>query len=109
MKKLLSIILMLMCISLGASAAVKCKAVTQKGTQCTRVAKKDGYCNQHFKIKQKKKNDPNYDNNIKQISVSGKPKKATSDADRCTATTKKGTRCKLMVLPGSNLCPIHTK
>lgn len=31
---------MLMCISLGASAVVTCKATTQKGTQCTRVARK---------------------------------------------------------------------
>lgn len=38
---------MFLCISLGASAAVKCKAVTQKGTQYTR-ANIDGNCKQYY-------------------------------------------------------------
>ena len=110
MKKVLSIMLMLMCISLGASAAVKCKAVTLKGTQCTRVAKKDGYCTQHYKIEQKKKSDHNYVNKARQVEdPSGKPQKATSNANRCTATTKKGTRCKLKVIEGTIYCPVHAK
>lgn len=109
MKKLLSLLLLVMCVALGASAQTKCKAYTLKGTRCSRTAVTAGYCTQHYKIEVKKKNDPNYVNKIKQVSEGGKPKKATSDADRCTATTKKGTRCKLMALPGSNLCPTHTK
>lgn len=109
MKKLLSLLLLVFCVSLGASGAVKCKATTQKGTRCTRVAKQEGYCTQHYKIQQKKKTDPNYVNKAKQVSEGGKPKKATSDATRCTAKTKKGTRCKLMALPGTNRCATHTK
>lgn len=72
MKKVLSILLMLMCISLGASAAIKCKAVTKKGTQCTRVAKKSGYCTQHYKIY-----------------VEGEVTKA----NQCKHLTHSGTRC----------------
>lgn len=109
MKKLLSLLLLVFCVSLGASGAVKCKATTQKGTRCSRTAVTAGYCTQHYKIEVKKNNDPNYVNKIKQVSESGKPKKATSNADRCTATTKKGSRCKLMALPGTNRCATHTK
>jgi hypothetical protein len=28
---------------------MRCKAITKKGTQCKRMAKKDGYCWQHMK------------------------------------------------------------
>lgn len=48
MKKILSIMLMLLCIGLGASAA-RCKAVKQNGKQCTRTARIDGYCRLHHK------------------------------------------------------------
>lgn len=147
MKKVLSIILMLMCISMGANAAVKCKAVTQKGTQCTRVAKKDGYCTQHYKMQHSKpangaqckattksgskcsrkavtdgyctqhfnsimkdQNNPGYDEKAKDcFDGNGRPMKATNDAERCHATTKKNTRCKLKAVPGTNYCPTHTK
>ena len=50
MKKLLTVLMMLLVFSMGASAAVKCKAITQEGKQCSRVAKKDGYCTQHYKM-----------------------------------------------------------
>lgn len=84
MKKVLSIILMLMCISLGASAAVKCKATTQKGTRCTRVAKKAGYCMQHYKI----------------IVEGGETQ------DQCKATTHKGIRCKNKAKK-NGFCTLH--
>ena len=71
MKKLLTLLLMLMCISMGASAA-KCKAITQKGTQCTRTAKIDGYCKQHYNMHH-----------------SGKP----TNGAQCKATTQEGNRC----------------
>ena len=106
MKKLLSLLLLVMCVALCAIAQTKCKAHTLKGTRCSRTA---GYCTQHYNIEVKKKNDPNYVNKIKQVSEGGKPKKATSDANRCTAKTKKGTRCKLMALPGSKRCATHTR
>ena len=109
MKKLLSLLLLVMCVALGASAETKCKAYTLKGTRCSRNAVTAGYCTQHYNIEVKKKNDPNYVNKIKQVSEGGKPKKATSDANRCTAKTKKGTRCKLMALPGSKRCATHTR
>lgn len=109
MKKLLSLLLMLLCISLGASAA-RCKAITLAGTQCKNKAKIEGYCTQHYKIKIKEKNNPGYDKKVRLVTDSnGRPKKATSAANRCHATTKKGTRCKLQVLPGTNYCPTHTK
>lgn len=41
---------MLMCISFGANAAVKCKAVTQKGTQCKlKAIPGANYCPTHTK------------------------------------------------------------
>lgn len=72
MKKTLSILLLLTCISFGASAQAqtKCKEITQKGTQCTRVAKIDGYCTQHYKMHNPPKGEK-----------------------RCKAITKKGTQC----------------
>lgn len=63
---------MLMCISIGASAAVKCKATTQEGKPCSRNAKIEGYCTQHYKM-------------IK----GGK----TTNGAQCKATTNAGTRC----------------
>ena len=48
MKKIISIMLMLLCISLGVSAA-RCKAMKQNGKQCTRTAKVNGYCKRHIK------------------------------------------------------------
>ena len=61
MKKVFSILLMLMCISFGASAA-RCKATTQKGAQCSRNAVIAGYCTQHYKIQ--KKNHYQYSQNL---------------------------------------------
>ncbi|MBO4723607.1 MAG: hypothetical protein J5629_11875 [Muribaculaceae bacterium] len=87
MKKVLSIILMLMCISFGASAAVKCKAITQKGTQCTRVAKKDGYCTQHYNMHH-----------------SGKP----TNGAQCKAITKSGSRCSRKAVT-DGFCTQHYK
>jgi hypothetical protein len=86
MKKVLSILLMLMCISLGASAAVKCKATTQKGTQCTRVAKKDGYCTQHYKMQHSK----------------------PANGAQCKATTKSGSRCSRKAVT-DGFCTQHYK
>lgn len=109
MKKILSILLMLMCISLGANAA-RCKATTAKGSQCSRNAVTAGYCTQHFKIQKKKQNDPGYERKARQVSYeNGRPKKATSNSNRCVATTKKGTRCKPMSIPGTKYCGTHTK
>lgn len=133
MKKILSVVLMLMCISMGASAATKCKATTQKGTQCTRVAVKDGYCKQHYKHSTKCQattqtgkrctrkaikdgycaqhynhlvnNETKYEGCFK----NGKPVIAANEAEQCQATTKKGERCKLKVVEGTNFCPTHTK
>ena len=85
MKKLLSILLMLMCISLGASATVKCKAVTQKGTKCTRVAKKDGYCVQHYKLN---------------------PNGTINAGSQCKAMTHSGTRCLRKAIKGG-YCAQH--
>ena len=73
MKKVLSFLLMLVCISSGVSAQTQCKAITKKGTQCTREAITDGYCNQHYKMIVE-------DND-------------SSSKNRCQATTKKGTQC----------------
>lgn len=110
MKKILSLLVMLMCISFGVSAQQRCKATTNAGTQCSRTAKIQGYCKQHYDIQLKKQHNPGYEQKVKQVSYeSGRPKKATSDANRCRATTKKGTRCKLMALPGTNKCWVHTK
>ena len=85
MNKALSILLMLMFISFGANAAVKCKAVTQKGTQCTRVAKKDGYCTQHYNMHH-----------------SGKP----TNGAQCKATTHEGNRCSRRAVNGG-YCTQH--
>lgn len=109
MRKVLFVILMLMCISIGASAA-RCKAITNAGKQCSRVAKIHGYCTQHYNIQLKKQHNPGYEQKVKQVSdPNGKPKKATSDANQCIATTKKGTRCKLQALPGTKYCWTHTQ
>ncbi len=106
MKKVLSIFLMLLCISLGASAA-RCKAITAKGSQCSRKAVAAGYCTQHNRIQKKKQNDPEYEKKARKVSdANGRPKKATSNSNRCVATTKKGTHCKLMSLPGTKYCGI---
>lgn len=85
MKKVISILLMLMFISLGASAAVKCKATTQKGTQCTRVAKKDGYCTQHYNMHH-----------------SGK----STNGVQCKASTQEGNRCSRRAVNGG-YCTQH--
>ena len=87
MKKILSILLMLMCISLGASAA-RCKATTQKGVQCKNKAKYEGYCKIH------------YDQiHATQTTIHGKK--------RCQAATKKGSQCKNNALNGSDFCHVH--
>ena len=72
MKKILSVLMMLLVFSMGASAAVKCKATTQEGKQCSRIAKKDGYCTQHYKMYKVGK---------------------TTNGTQCKATTNAGTRC----------------
>ncbi len=36
-----------------------------------------------------------------------KPATASSDKERCQATTQKGERCKLKVLDGSKYCSVH--
>lgn len=143
MKKVLTILLMLMSISLGATAQTKCKATTQEGNRCTRVAKRSGYCTQHYNMHVKgggvaKQNhchaatakgarcrntaQPNsdwchihkdkherWDGTNKPRKSAGKPEKAQNANERCHATTKKGTQCKLKAIPGTNYCPTHTK
>ena len=86
MKKVLSILLMLMFISAGASAAVKCKAVTAKGTQCTRNAKKDGYCTQHYKM--------NNDNQSVKLLYGTQCRDKTSSGNRCSRKSYKDGLCK---------------
>lgn len=109
MKKLLTIFTLLLVFTMSASAA-RCRAFTHKGTQCTRTAVVSGYCKQHHKIKQKEQRINGYDEKVKSnYDNSGKPEKATSEANRCQATTKKGTRCKLKVMAGSRFCPVHAK
>ena len=89
---------------------VQCKAETQAGNRCSRKAVKDGYCSQHFKHMKKVKNNPKYDEAAKDcFDEQGKPKKAANEAERCNASTKKGTRCKLKVVAGTRYCPSHTK
>jgi hypothetical protein len=58
MKQLLFYILILISISTQAqvpNTPERCKAITSKGTQCTRLAKIDGYCKQHYKSISSKK------------------------------------------------------
>ena len=75
MKKLLTILLMLTCFSLGARAA-RCKAITQKGIQCSRNAVTAGYCTQHYKIHKRNQNNPGYDEKVKTCyDANGKPRK----------------------------------
>ena len=109
MKKSLTLLTLLLVISISANAG-RCKAITHAGTQCTRTAKVQGYCTQHYKILKKQQKDPEYENKVKENYESdGKPKKAANEKERCNAKTKKGTRCKLKVGKGTKLCPGHTK
>lgn len=109
MKKILAILTMLLVFTVSASAA-RCKAITHAGTQCSRTAVVSGYCKQHYNIKQKRSSIKNYDNKVmSNYDETGRPKKATSDTKRCRATTKKGTRCKLEVMPGSRYCSVHAR
>lgn len=70
MKKLISLLLLVMCVALGASALTKCKAYTLKGTRCSRTAVTAGYCTQHYNMQHPPKGD-----------------------ERCKAITQKGTQC----------------
>ena len=109
MKKIISILTLLLVFTVSANAA-RCKAITHAGTQCSRTAVVSGYCKQHYNIKLKQQNIKNYDEKVKpNYNKNGRPEKATSDANRCRATTKKGTRCKLKVVAGTSFCPVHTK
>jgi len=109
MKKLLTILTLLLVFTVSASAA-RCKAITHAGTQCSRTAVVNGYCKQHYNINQKQRNIKGYDEKVRaNHDQTGKPEKATSDADRCQAKTKKGTRCKLKVLAGSRYCSVHAR
>lgn len=109
MKKIISILALLLVFTVSANAA-RCKAITHAGTQCSRTAVVNGYCKQHYNIKKKQKNVRNYDDKVKpNYDNSGKPVKAESEATRCHATTKKGTRCKLKVVAGTKYCPVHSK
>ena len=109
MKKIITILTFLLVFTLSANA-VRCKAITHAGTQCSRNAKIAGYCTQHYKIEQKKKKDPSYYEKVRPFyDNTGKPKKATNSKDRCQATTKKGTRCKLKALPNSIYCNTHSR
>lgn len=146
MKKLISLLLLVMCVALGASAETKCKAMTKKGARCTRVAKINGYCKQHYKMQYGKESEKTingkkrckaatlkgtqcknnalpgidfctthetnhdiYDGSNQPRVNPNAPEKATTDAERCQAPTKKGTRCKLKVVDGSKFCNIHKK
>lgn len=109
MKKILTILTLLLVFAVSANAA-RCKAITHAGTQCSRTAVVNGYCKQHYNIKKKQQNVRNYDEKVKpNYDSNGKPEKAANDAERCRATTKKGTRCKLKVVAGTRYCPVHTK
>ena len=126
MKKLLSLLLLSLCFSLGtvAQEQQRCKATTQKGTQCARVAKKDGYCTQHYNkvhplignkrckaITQKgtqctreAKTNSYCTQHYKMVNatdtkVDGEP--------RCQSATKSGEQCKNNALPGMKYCPVH--
>ena len=106
MKKFISFLLVFI-LSLGFAAyAQRCQATTMKGTQCKREAKINGYCTQHWKSinrseEYKIRAKPNFKN--------GKPAKASSEANRCKAITRKGSRCKLEVIKGTQYCPVHSK
>ena len=65
---------------------------------------------QHFNSIKKDQNNPGYDEKAKVcFDDNGRPKKAANDVERCHATTKKKTQCKLKAIPGTNYCPTHTK
>lgn len=106
MKKLL-VLLMMLLLSMNLTVdARRCQATTMKGTQCKREAKVNGYCTQHWKSinrseEYKIRTKPNFKN--------GKPAKASSEANRCKAITRKGSRCKLEVIKGTQYCPVHSK
>ena len=88
------------------SEARRCAATTMRGTQCKREAKVGQYCTHHHKSKSHSqeyimRSKPNFNSN-------GRPVKAQNNQERCLATTKKGTRCKLKIIDGTRYCPIHT-
>ena len=85
MKNILSILLVLLIsmVSADAVAQSQCKATTKKGTQCSRQAKRDGLCTQHWNIKYR------------------------PAAERCQATTRAGKQCNRKKLPGSSYCWQH--
>ncbi|MBR6285123.1 MAG: hypothetical protein IKR25_12660 [Muribaculaceae bacterium] len=106
MKRLLSLLLAA-ALTLGfAAEARRCQHPTMRGTQCKREAKVNGYCTQHWKSINR--SDEYKETARECFDSNGKPLKATSNADRCHATTKKGTRCKHKVIRGTRLCPQHT-
>lgn len=130
MKNILSILLVLLIsmVSADALAQSQCKAITKKGTQCSRTAKRDGLCTQHWKMKnmpaaerckattregkqcsRKKSDGSNYC-----WQHGGAPKgsraskrKTPSASGQCQATTKKGTQCKHKAANGSKFCNQH--
>ncbi len=79
MKKLL-LIAALALTATAATAQDHCSAKTLKGSQCTRRAKVNGYCNQH-----------------------------NPAAIRCAGTTQAGNPCKLLPKKESAYCHLHKK
>lgn len=101
MKKVLSILLMLLCVSLGANAA-RCKGLTQKGTQCkNNILDGSDFCHVH------KDKHVIFDGSNKPVENPNKPDVAENSFEQCQGITKKGTRCKLKVVDGSKFCNIH--
>lgn len=71
-------IAMLSHAAIGQQTAPRCKALTKKGTQCTRAATEGDYCKQH-----------------------------NPAAIRCAGKTKTGEPCKLLPQEGSKYCWRH--
>lgn len=130
MKNILSILLVLLIFMVSADAVAQsqCKATTKKGTQCSRQAKRDGLCTQHWKMKnmsaaercqattragkqcsRKKSTGSNYCWQHGGTTKSGSTasRQTPSTSGQCQATTKKGTQCKHRAANGSKFCNQH--
>ena len=85
----------------------RCKATMINGSRCKHKAMANGYCTQHWKKSINRSEE--YKIRAKPNFKNGKPAKASSEANRCKAITRKGSRCKLEVIKGTQYCPVHSK
>jgi len=104
MKKILFVLVSFV-ISFNVSAE-QCKAITRAGYQCSRNAKIEHYCTQHYKMYGGKQSEDKSTKTL--IETKNQSSKQTCSSNQCQGITKKGNRCKNRVKNGK-YCWVHSK